>query len=144
MTTQAGGVRLGGCQCGAVRYEVSGDPLALYVCHCRECRKQSASAFGISLIVPRAGFRVVGGTPKIWSRGTDSGRTLRCAFCPECGSRLWHEAEGRSETISIKGGSLDEPPDLGVAIHIWTTRKLPGVTVSGSPLTINCRRLSRG
>ena len=32
----------GGCQCGAVRYAVSSDPVALYICHCRECRKQSA------------------------------------------------------------------------------------------------------
>lgn len=32
----------GGCQCGAVRYEITLSPLALYVCHCRECRKQSS------------------------------------------------------------------------------------------------------
>jgi len=43
----------GGCQCGAIRYELSGEGLELYVCHCKECRKQSASAFGISVIVPR-------------------------------------------------------------------------------------------
>ena len=33
--------RTGGCQCGGVRYEV------VFVCHCRECRRQSSSAFGI-------------------------------------------------------------------------------------------------
>ena len=44
-------MRTGGCQCGAVRYAIGGAPLALYVCHCRECQKQSASAFGISLEV---------------------------------------------------------------------------------------------
>lgn len=48
----------GGCQCGSVRYEFAGEPLALYVCHCIECRRQSASAFGMSLAVPRAGFRL--------------------------------------------------------------------------------------
>jgi hypothetical protein len=46
------------------------------------------------------------------------------------GSRLWHETEGEPETISIKGGSLDEPVDLGSAIHIWTTRKLPAEIVA--------------
>ena len=50
--------RTGGCQCGAVRYELSAEPLALYVCHCRECRRQSASAFGISVIAPRAALRL--------------------------------------------------------------------------------------
>ena len=121
--------RTGGCQCGAVRYEVSDAPLALYVCHCRECQKQSSSAFGISFIVRRSAFRLTRGTVKFWSRGTDSGRTLNCAFCPDCGSRLWHETEGERETISIKGGSRDKALDLGSAIHIWTARKLPGVVI---------------
>jgi hypothetical protein len=120
--------RTGGCQCGAIRYEVGAAPLAVYCCHCRECRKQSASAFGISVIVPRAGFRLVSGSPKRWSRPTDSGRTLDCLFCPECGSRLWHERPG-ADAISVKGGSLDEPPDLTSAFHIWTVRMVPGVII---------------
>jgi len=119
----------GGCQCGALRYRLEGEPLALYVCHCRECRKQSASAFGLSLEVRRADFRVTRGTWKTWSRPTDSGGRLRCAFCPACGSRLWHEPEEPSETLTVKAGSLDSPPDLGRAVHIWTSRRLPGVTI---------------
>ena len=119
----------GRCQCGEVRYESADEPLALYVCHCSECRRQSASAFGMSLEVPRAGFRVTRGAPKFWTRAADSGRRVNCAFCPNCGSRLWHESEGVSETLTIKAGSLDEPVDVSAAIHIWTSRKLPGVAV---------------
>jgi len=121
-------LRAGGCQCGAVRYEVSGDALELYICHCRECQKQAASAFGISLIVPRAGLRVTRGAPKVWSRLTDSGHRLDCAFCPDCGSRLWHERRA-SATLSVKGGSLDQPLDLRPAVHIWTSRMLPGIVL---------------
>jgi hypothetical protein len=120
-------MRTGGCQCGGLRYEVAGEPLALYVCHCRECRKQSASAFGMSLAVPRAGFRVTQGAPRWWTRAADSGLRLRCAFCPTCGSRVWHE--GATDEISVKGGSLDEPPDLRSACHIRTVRALPGVVI---------------
>ena len=119
----------GGCQCGAVRYEVRGEPVSLYVCHCRECQKQSASAFGISVIVRRSDFRLMQGEVKVWSRATDSGGTLICAFCPACGSRVWHEACSASQTISVKGGSLDAPPDLRSACHIWTARALPGVVI---------------
>ena len=128
MTESGVATLAGGCQCGAVRYAVAEPPRALYVCHCRECRKQSASAFGISLVVPRAGFRVTRGEPRRWARPTDSGRTLNCFFCPDCGSRLWHESPGE-ETVSVKGGSLDEGVDLGPAIHVWTARKLAGVII---------------
>jgi hypothetical protein len=124
------GVRTGGCQCSAVRYESSGAPLALYVCHCQECRRQSASAFGMSLEVPHAGLRLMRGDPRYWTRSADSGRRVKCAFCPGCGSRLWHESgDGPSETVTIKAGSLDEPADMTDAIHIWTSRKLPGVVI---------------
>jgi hypothetical protein len=123
-------MRTGGCQCGEVRYESVGESLALYVCHCRECQKQSASAFGISLDVPRAGFRITQGTPKYWSRVTDSGKKLKCAFCPTCGSRVWHEPEPATGAVSIKVGSLDEPIDVSNAIHVWVKRKLPDIIIS--------------
>jgi hypothetical protein len=120
----------GGCQCGAVRYEIAAPPVRVYVCHCLECRKQSASAFGISVWARRADFALLSGTPRFWSRPTDSGRVLDCAFCPECGSRLWHEyAGGNSEFLTIKGGSLDAPVDLSAVPHVWVKRKLPGVTI---------------
>ena len=122
-------MRTGGCQCGAIRYESSGEPLALYVCHCTECRKQSASAFGMSLLVPRSGFHTTKGEPAFWTRLADSGRHIRCAFCPNCGSRLWHEREGIADMITIKAGSLDDPGDMSGATHIWTSRKLPGVAI---------------
>jgi hypothetical protein len=121
----------GGCQCGAVRYEIAGAPLATYVCHCRECRKQSASAFGISVIVRTGDVHLRQGTVKSWTRDTDSGRRLKCVFCPACGSRLWHEGEPPGPTVSVKGGSLDGGVDLGEARHIWVSRKLAGVVIPG-------------
>ena len=119
----------GGCQCGAVRYQIGRPPVRVYVCHCLECRKQSASAFGISVWASRADFTLLSGTPRVWSRPTDSGRMLDCAFCPECGSRLWHEHAGGSEFLVIKGGSLDEPPDLTAVPHVWVKRKMPDVII---------------
>lgn len=121
--------RLGGCQCGGIRYSVPRKPLALYVCHCTECRKQSSSAFGVSFTVARNALELLQGSPSYWSRATASGHTLECAFCSRCGSRLWHRSTGHRDTVNIKGGSLDEPVDLGAAIHLWTASKLPGVLV---------------
>lgn len=119
----------GGCQCGAVRYEISAAPLDVYICHCTECRRQSSSAFGISVIVAVDHFRVVEGRPKCWSRPTASGGFLDCHFCADCGSRLWHRGRDADDILSVKGGSLDNPVDLSDVAHIWTRSKLPGVVI---------------
>lgn len=119
----------GGCQCGRVRYEISGPVGTVYVCHCRECRRQSASAFGISVTVRSADLRLIQGAPRCWSRPADSGNSVDCHFCPDCGSQLWHGDLARDPEVSVKGGSLDQPVDLESAVHIWTIRKLPGVII---------------
>ncbi len=123
----------GRCQCGAASYAITAEPETVYVCHCRECQRQSASAFGISVSVPKAHFRLERGEVRTWSRRTDSGRILDCRFCGVCGTRLWHEGAGW-DVLSVKGGSLDRPVDLSRAIHIWTSRRLPGVAIPpGAP-----------
>ena len=123
-------MRTGRCQCGELRYESAGEPIALYVCHCRECRKQSAAAFGMSLEVPRAGLRLTQGTPKFWTRPTDSGRRVKLRLLPELRlARSGMSATSPAETLTIKAGSLDEPVDFSTAIHIWTSRKLPGMEI---------------
>lgn len=119
----------GGCQCGLIRYRVVGALVDLYVCHCRECRKQSSSAFGISVMVKSSDLVRLSGAPRIWTRHASVAGTLDCAFCPRCGTRLWHGDPDRDPTVSIKGGSLDIPPDLSQAKHIWTSRKLQGILI---------------
>ena len=119
----------GGCQCGAVRYEIAGPPMELYVCHCTECRKQSASAFGMSLMVRAEDFRVTRGEVKRWTRPTDSGNRLNCHFCGACGTRLWHQGDTNTTSVTVKPGSLDRPVDFSGAVHIWTKRKLTGYEI---------------
>lgn len=42
------------CQCGSVTFKTPlPQPLALYICHCDACRRQTGSAFGTSAIFPR-------------------------------------------------------------------------------------------
>ena len=112
----------GGCQCGAVQYRIAADRLVPYVCHCRECQKQSASAFGISVPVLQTSFYVEGATAS-WRRATNSGSHTNCYFCPKCGSRLYHAGESRPGMVTIKGGSLDNAKDLKPVAHVWTSSK---------------------
>ena len=119
----------GGCQCRVVRYQVWDAPETVYVCHCTECRRQSASAFGISVIVRSAAFRLTQGRAISWFRRTASGAKLTCWFCPKCGTRLWHVDDVHPDIRSVKGGTLDTPPDLSRAAHIHTDSKLAGVLI---------------
>ncbi len=109
----------GGCQCGAVRYGIKAEALTCYACHCRECQKQSASAFGISVPVFVGSLEIEGETQS-WRRPTDSGSHTNCHFCPQCGSRLYHAGESRPGMVTIKGGSLDQAGELRPVAHIWT------------------------
>ena len=114
----------GGCQCGAVRFRLTAPPERVYCCHCTECRRQSASAFGISVIVGEGGVELLQGEPTSWTRPTDSGGTMDCTFCPNCGSRLWHKG---GDFVSVKGGTLDTPPEP--TSHIWTDSKMDWVII---------------
>jgi hypothetical protein len=128
----------GGCQCGALRYEITGKPLTLYACHCTECQHQSASAYGLSLWVREATVHLAG-KPAQWTRDTDSGHLMHCFFCPDCGSRLYHKgseepADPRQAILSIKAGSLDHARLLTPVGHIWTRSKAAGTLIpEGKP-----------
>jgi hypothetical protein len=50
----------GGCQCGSVRYVLAAEPVRTVACHCKECQRQSGSAFGMSMIVPGKSLTVTG------------------------------------------------------------------------------------
>ncbi len=117
----------GGCQCGRVRYRLEGEPLELTVCHCTGCQRQSGSAFGMSLAVPREAFRLLSGELKAFTTVCDSGRTKECAFCPSCGTRIYHQ--GLEATMSIKPGTLDDASSLEPGAHYWTKSKQSWVLI---------------
>lgn len=121
----------GGCQCGALRYRISGAARMLYVCHCSDCQKQSASAFGMSLIVERAAFELTRGAEKLrtWDTRGDDGVLKRCAFCPECGTRIYHGSDNDDAPISIKAGSLDDTSGLQPIAQIWLASAQPWISV---------------
>ena len=110
----------GSCQCRAVRYAIDAEPLTVYACHCTECQKLSASAFSLSMVVPRNAVRITQGAPREWLRRHDSGRLISCILCGECGSRLFHNPHGNAQITIVKPGTLDDTGWLDPVGHIWT------------------------
>jgi hypothetical protein len=90
-------IRTGSCLCGAVRYELRGEPTKTGLCHCADCRKETGSAFLHYGDWPRSALTVTG------VYRTYEGRS----FCPACGGRLFH-LDGDWAEICL--GSLDDAP----------------------------------
>lgn len=118
----------GGCQCGSVRYRLEAEPLGLAVCHCRDCQRQSGSAFAMSLDVPRQSFRLLSGELKTFTTVCDSGRTKECAFCGSCGTRIYHQGKWG---MSIKAGTLDDTSSFSPDAHYWTKRRQSWFQIPG-------------
>ena len=114
--------RSGGCQCGAVRYTLTSDKITAYACHCRECQKQSASAFALSVPARRQDL-TVRGAPAVYERSTESGSRTKCWFCPDCGTRLYHQSARSPDRVTVKGGTLDDTSELLPIAHLWVSRK---------------------
>ncbi len=122
----------GGCQCGAVRYEIAAPPITLYACHCTDCQRQTGSAFALSMVVPRTALRVVKGDPKLWRRPgahTASGTPADCAFCGACGARLYNLPSRDTAIAVLKPGTLDDTSWLRPVGHIWTSSAQPWVEI---------------
>ena len=118
----------GGCQCGAVRYRFSGTLPAAYACHCGDCKKQSASAFSMS--VPILFERLdVSGEVKLYETRTFSGTRKLASFCGECGTRLWHRSGEDSAWVTLKVGTLDDAALISPRGHLWVSKKQAWIVI---------------
>ena len=108
----------GGCQCGAVRYVLTAEPIRLAACHCKVCQRQSGGAFGMSMLVKEDTLTVTGPTRQ-FTRITDSGNPNTGVFCPECGVRTYH-IPGYAEGMRVlKPGTLDDTSWPQPSYFIW-------------------------
>jgi len=95
----------GGCQCGAVRFHVTGTLDDASICHCRMCQK----AFG-AYYAPLVSTR---GAALVWTRGTParyrSSNLVARGFCAQCGTPLTYEAP---DGVALAAGAFDDPAAL--------------------------------
>lgn len=108
----------GGCQCGAIRFQVRGALTDSSICHCRMCQK----AFG-AFYAPLVSVR---GVQFSWTRGQlrhfQSSNQVRRGFCADCGTPLTYEAP---DGMAVATGAFDQPERLPPTIQYGLERKLP-------------------
>ena len=98
----------GGCACGAVRYEISGEPVFQNHCQCRDCQKKSGTGHGSYLTFMRDGAKL-SGEVKLWNLLDDNGNEKTSAFCPTCGSPLYFTFKPNPQFMAVHAASLDDP-----------------------------------
>jgi len=116
------------CSCGAVRYRLTSAPMFVHCCHCKDCQRQTGSAFVINALIEADRVESSGETTPV-SMPTDSGRPHIIHRCPKCQTALWSNYGARAEIRFVRVGTLDEPGALPPDVHIYTRSKLPWVTL---------------
>ena len=114
----------GGCSCGALRYEITRAPNAVYTCHCTVCQRMTGSAFSTGLVVAAEAFRLSGAEPRTFRRTADSGRAVVGWLCPKPGS-----APPPGALATVRAGTLDDTSWLRPTLHFWTRSAQPWVVL---------------
>lgn len=110
-------VRPGGCNCGRVRFTVSGPPIRTGLCHCTVCRKETGGPFMAFGVWDAADVESSGETAS-WILSTDHRH-----FCPSCGSPVFGTHDEDSE-VEVRLGALDAAPgDLLPQYELWIDRR---------------------
>jgi len=99
----------GGCACGAVRYEISAEPVFMNDCQCRDCQRRSGTGHGSYLTFAGRSSVTVNGEATHWDVVGDSGNVKTHAFCPKCGSPVYLTFKAMPDLFTIHAASLDDP-----------------------------------
>src|SRR4051812_8764481 len=100
----------GGCLCGELRYNVSGLPTRVTICHCRFCQRATGSAYMVEPIFPLADLRITRGVPSVYSiRSEGSGKVVSVHFCQVCGTKLYLSFERFPDACGVYAGTFDDP-----------------------------------
>jgi hypothetical protein len=119
------------CRCGQLRATVSGDPVRVSVCHCLNCKKRSGSAFAVQARWPQEQVTIEGRSDT-FELVADSGNRATFHFCPDCGSDVHYDINGKFDgQIAIPLGAFDDPYFLTPAFSVWEERKHDWVVISG-------------
>jgi hypothetical protein len=113
----------GGCECGAVRYRMSGNPIFVNCCHCRDCQKITGSAFALNAMIEEDRLEVLKGVDNL---EVEKG----AARCAQCRSLLWAEHpefDGRVKFVRV--GTLDQAERISPDAHFFVRSKHPWIAI---------------
>jgi len=134
----------GGCQCGALRYEVRAAPRKPHVCHCRMCQKAFGVPFAALVAVDLGDLVFVRGAPAVFM----SSEMVERGFCRDYGTPLTFRYVDTDE-IDVALCTLDDPSAVvperafGVESRVAWADGLPGLPSSTTEGDVPVERMAR-
>jgi len=120
----------GQCLCGDITYQLANTPAVNGICHCKNCQRQSGTAFSTLAAVPRDEFSLSNGEPKCYKDGdTDSGSTVERYFCGNCGSPIYSVVPSQPDTFYLKTGTMDDTSAFAPQFNVWCDSKQHWLTL---------------
>ena len=108
----------GSCLCGAVKYEVAGEPTRFYHCHCSRCRKATGTGHASNLFLQPGALKWLSGEEQIRAFKVPDAKRFSNHFCATCGSRLPRQAKD-TDVVMIPCGSLDDEAPIKPQARIF-------------------------
>ena len=113
----------GGCYCGALRFEISGEIPMRALCLCQTCQKISGGAGNLFIGIEASSFRYTRGEPRYFRREGASDAPTR-EFCGECGVHIAARSPKAPNGVVVKVGTLDDPSKFGgPTMAFWAQEK---------------------
>ena len=114
----------GSCLCGAMKYEITGEPQRFVHCHCSRCRKATGTGHASNLFLEPASLKWLAGEDQFRSYKVPEAKRFTNAFCANCGSRMPRRLKDTNAVI-IPAGSLDGDAPLKPAARIFYDSRAP-------------------
>lgn len=129
----------GGCNCGAVRFEVT-EPLVVAVyCHCQRCQRRTGTGAAASAVTAPGSFSVVSGRDKLRVWEPDPGG--KKGFCARCGSHIYAENTNHG-FFAVRLGAFDGDPGIRPTIRQFVAFAAPWEPMPDDGLTQFNERLT--
>lgn len=109
----------GGCNCGAVRFEVAEPFEASMYCHCTRCQRRTGTAASPQARIDGRALEIVSGAQHVTAWRHPDGGFEKC-FCAQCGSHLFSRDPDGSPQMSIRMAAFDEDPGIPLTWRAFT------------------------
>jgi hypothetical protein len=117
----------GTCHCGSLHFTAA---LPTYptpahiLCHCRTCQLLSGAPYTCNAIIPRGDLQITRGSPAEYAYTGASGKKVRCFFCRDCTSHVYHLQEVNPDVVVVRTLLLERGAELNAGGEIFGEGRL--------------------